>query len=616
VIQGYVYDSATSLGLEGVLVSAADISVTTDTAGFYFLEIEPGNYDLFYIKQGWHTHIIPSLAVADTMNIDIVLLHIFVDFPFEEDWASGDFETNGWTFFPAQGNWSINNTIGNLSPSAQFSWNPNQYNYSFELCSMEIDTRSITYDAWLEFDLQFVNFTATGNEKLRVDVWNGQEWIQLVEFANTQHMPWSRKSFNITGYATGQFTRVRFVAHGHNSFNIDFWRIDNISINYVPAIAVHPTAIYLACYPHYGTCVGPLTIYNNGQSTLHFSTYIQPLNVKSDEEIVLSSFFDSDLSQSPSPTLGDEPAITIGEDEVILHYDGPNYTGIGLTSGGTFHVATRFPASMVAPHSGKPLKSVDVYIQNIPGSIILKVWDGSTGNSPGVLIHQQTFSPVANNWNTININSSLPLSGNDLWVGYQVSHGAGQYPAGCDAGPANPDGDWISIDGASWEHLAGYGLNYNWNIRAKIQGRPYIVLQPNSGSIPPGSSMQLNVLLHVDINSWYYYCNITIPSNDPVSPEIVVPFFYEYINSIEQLNADEFYIISPVPSGSHLNIEFLHPAMNVWMLNHLGQNVLEFKVLEKSKIILDVHHLPSGLYFLQAEAKDGHVYSRKIVISR
>jgi hypothetical protein len=41
-------------------------------------------------------------------------------------------------------------------------------------------------------------------------------------------------------------------------------------------------------------------------------------------------------------------------------------------------------------------------------------------------------------------------------------------PAGCDAGPANPNGDWISIDGTVWEHLAGYGLNYNWNIRAKL----------------------------------------------------------------------------------------------------------------------------------------------------
>jgi Secretion system C-terminal sorting domain len=72
-------------------------------------------------------------------------------------------------------------------------------------------------------------------------------------------------------------------------------------------------------------------------------------------------------------------------------------------------------------------------------------------------------------WNEFVLDSSLILSGNDLWVCVQVEDTTGlNYPLGCDNGPANADGDWVNDDG-NWKHLnADYGLNYNWNIRAVI----------------------------------------------------------------------------------------------------------------------------------------------------
>jgi hypothetical protein len=90
-----------------------------------------------------------------------------------------------------------------------------------------------------------------------------------------------------------------------------------------------------------------------------------------------------------------------------------------------------------------------------------------------------------NSWITINLNNPVILDGTDIWVGYDVTHGAGQFPAGCDAGPANPNGDWISIDGTVWEHLAGFGLNYNWNIRAKLNPGEglWLSVSPNSGTL-------------------------------------------------------------------------------------------------------------------------------------
>ena len=43
---------------------------------------------------------------------------------FFEDWASGSFATNEWSFDPEQANWSMDNYYGNPSPSAMFSWSP------------------------------------------------------------------------------------------------------------------------------------------------------------------------------------------------------------------------------------------------------------------------------------------------------------------------------------------------------------------------------------------------------------------------------------------------------------------------------------------------------------
>ncbi|GAB1419667.1 hypothetical protein MASR2M12_24320 [Bacteroidales bacterium] len=135
---------------------------------------------------------------------------------------------------------------------------------------------------------------------------------------------------------------------------------------------------------------------------------------------------------------------------VVLHYDGDNDDAIGLTNGGSFHVAARFPSDMVAQYSGYVLQSVDIYINDVPNPSTLKIWGAGSANAPGTLLHQQNFTGTAASWNTITLSTPLTLTGQDIWVGYSVTHAASEYPAGTDVGPANPNGDWISTDGSTW----------------------------------------------------------------------------------------------------------------------------------------------------------------------
>jgi hypothetical protein len=548
VIQGFVYDSATNVGLENVLVSAADISVSTDTNGFYSLIIEPGNYDILYIKEGWFTHIIPSLAVVDTLNIDVVLQHSHVDFPFTEDWSSGDFETNGWTFEPTIGNWLINTDAGNPAPSAEFNFSPLVSNYSYALISPQIDARSITENLMLNFDIYLFNSYSTGTEKLRVDIWNGSEWCEIKEFTNANHIPWTMNAIDITQYAAGKFTKVRLVAHGQNTINIENWRIDNIRFDLAPAIAVNMDNICVELIPNGPIVTIPLNIFNIGSGILNFEIVIEML----DKFTTGVSFTNSgiELSYDPNP---------------------------------------------------------------VPGA--------GTTTSPGELLHEQFFNPMAQSWNTINLDSDVILDGTDLWVGCQVTHASGVFSAGVDAGPANPNGDWISIDGIVWKHLAGYGLNQNFNIRAKIHSTEplWLSVDPVSGSIEAGNSNIVDVIFNPsNLGIAAYHAYLKIYSNDPLHPLVTIPVTYDVfiVPIIDIIRHNDWAKLYPLPANDNLHIDFSFAVKDFRIINQMGQIVLSRQAEGKEAFIVDVSHLPNGLYFLQADAKDGKVYSRKIVISR
>ena len=153
-------------------------------------------------------------------------------------------------------------------------------------------------------------------------------------------------------------------------------------------------------------------------------------------------------------------------DETIIRYDdGVNFDAIGLTYGGTFQVAAYFPAETMAQYVGLKLTKMEFYINTVPNPCKIKVYGQGTSNSPGALLHEETVTPAGLSWNLFTLSTEIEITGDDLWIGYEVTHLADDYPAGCDAGPAVAGyGDMISLDGVAWDPLSGFGLNYNWNL--------------------------------------------------------------------------------------------------------------------------------------------------------
>ncbi|OQY27449.1 MAG: hypothetical protein B6244_10785, partial [Candidatus Cloacimonetes bacterium 4572_55] len=175
------------------------------------------------------------------------------------------------------------------------------------------------------------------------------------------------------------------------------------------------------------------------------------------------------------------PGMPPGEEGWLQWDNGENNDAIGLTSGGTFYYAVRFDVVDVDPFVNSYLSLVEFWA-NVPSvTLVLKVWEGGSLGNPGTEIYTQDVTDFeAEQFSQVGLDTPIQLQSDlEYWIGFEATHNAGDFPAGCDAGPQVPDkGGWISLDGAAWEQLVGYGLDFNWNIHCFIS--PFPTSMPDS----------------------------------------------------------------------------------------------------------------------------------------
>jgi len=170
-----------------------------------------------------------NIVYIDDINIsDLgIIEEIPFPLPFAEFWDSNDFDFNGWTREAA--NWRVTTASGYPPPCVVFGMYPYQTNYEFDLVSHEFDGRDAS-QIELSFDLSLSNFGNT-LEQMSIDVFNGIEWTQIENLTNEDDdIPLTNFSYNISDYAVGNIFKIRFVAHGEDSYYIGSWKIDNIII--------------------------------------------------------------------------------------------------------------------------------------------------------------------------------------------------------------------------------------------------------------------------------------------------------------------------------------------------------------------------------------------------
>ncbi|MDZ4183282.1 MAG: hypothetical protein U1B83_10455, partial [Candidatus Cloacimonadaceae bacterium] len=155
-----------------------------------------------------------------------------------------------------------------------------------------------------------------------------------------------------------------------------------------------------------------------------------------------------------------------------LNWDsGTNANAIGLTDGGTFPVAARFESGSLAPYAGQYVTTLTFFANDAAATYTLKAWTAADGNyTTATEIFSQAAPVAAVGWQNVVVPGiAIPATGS-LWLGYETTHAAGTFPAGCDAGPAvDYFGDLIYINGA-WNslHVLAPSLNANWNISGTV----------------------------------------------------------------------------------------------------------------------------------------------------
>lgn len=192
----------------------------------------------------------------------------------EEGWGSGDFATNGWTFDPDQGNWGVVATGGNPDQCARLYWSPGTLAYDWSLVSAAFDVTSVSLLS-LSFDLFCQSYSFTGAELIDVDVWDGAAWVTIASFNDAASFPFTPNSYDVSAYINSAF-QVRFHAYGANTFDFDWWLLDNIKIfetPTTPVLGVTPPSPFTFLYTGIGVSeTQTFTLSNIGIGTLEIST--------------------------------------------------------------------------------------------------------------------------------------------------------------------------------------------------------------------------------------------------------------------------------------------------------------------------------------------------------
>ncbi|PKP23760.1 MAG: hypothetical protein CVU06_06605, partial [Bacteroidetes bacterium HGW-Bacteroidetes-22] len=379
-----------------------------------------------------------------------------------------------------------------------------------------------------------------------------------------------------------------------------------------PIISVDPVSFNLHTNAG-GSGTEILTVSNIGASDLTFNTNIiyvldgkKYAAVMPEQNFGTKSISKVEAVADPTPSATTWNPVT---DDVVLHYDGDNASAVGWnTVPVTATVAARFLNQHTLPHAGMVISSIDLMVNDLNAGnneMSIVIYGMGSSYEPGELLYTQTFTPFGNSWEHIVLTTPVNVTGEELWIGYTFTQSdAGIYIPGTDAGPNDPNGDWIKT-GIAWSHLSNNtALPYNWNIRANLTGTPiphWLTVSPTSGTVAPDGSTELNVnydATDLEIGNVYEGI-IRFLSNDPETPQLDVPVTLGLYDGIDE-GSKVAVAVYPNPANDVLNIRTANRIVEVRILNLIGQ-----VISSSNASTLNVSELPTGTYLIQVTTDNG-----------
>lgn len=363
-------------------------------------------------------------------------------------------------------------------------------------------------------------------------------------------------------------------------------------------------------FPINGTATADFTISNVGEQDLEYTVYdtYPAADAMSPIQGAEVTNISTEITECPNPNPG---TFAPSDDWGYLSYDGDVNSGIG-TNGGEMRCAALFPPSKVDEFIGMALTHVDVYILDDNTYNDFKIQIYSKGSvfspGPGTLIHEQDASPAAGEYSHIELTTPIYLDGNEISIGYYITHDDEQHPAACDAGPADLNGDWIST-GPGWSHLSDNpDLNYNWSIKGYVQGTPLntcMEFLPWEGTIAGGASNDITITIDgTDLEAGQYSAIANVRCNDPESEFNEIPVTIDIFDGID--NNKAAVAMYPNPATSQITVSGVETEVeSVEIYNQAGQLV---KVSNETTI--NISDLSAGYYMVTIKTTNGNAYQK------
>lgn len=512
--------------------------------------------------------------------------------PWTEDWTTGSFAYNAWTFTPEQGPWCMVATDGNPMPTAAFLPSSNLNNYSY--CMQSVTFGTAIFDCssiYLSFDIKLEDTAQNGTEHLKVEAYWLAAWHEIADFSNQGSFDWANYTYDLTE-AVGHLIALRFTTFGNNSDRIVGWYLDNISLS---ALALPPL-------------------------DLNADITYQPTG-----DVAINLIWNS----PDCPTVAPSVSVLVSH----IFDDGSYEASYPISAYQNVELGNKLPI-----FDGGILESFDVYFTEVPGASIQQL-HFNIYNYMGFLIGtSEPFLPIANTWRNVLVPDSLSFFGEI----YAMIHWD-SLPTPTNALAIDQNGPYVSQQlgfykqGNQWQLISSLmGADGVFLIRANtwIGGDKVTSIVPVVNENYKHGLTNLNATKVFDIRNqsskrlrgYNVYQDGQKINSDLVpdttfsvqwqpgtSPEFKVSCVHEglsgdmesdfsnsftvNITDAEKTESDYLSIL-PNPANRQIQVNFFRDIQTVELINTMGSVVLQQQVASKSATI-NVGSLQNGVYIVR-----------------
>jgi hypothetical protein len=290
------------------------------------------------------------------------------------------------------------------------------------------------------------------------------------------------------------------------------------------------------------------------------------------------------------------------------YYDnGSNEDAIG-TGGGNFWWGIMLPAGS---YDGTSLTKVAAYdYMAMTGTA--SIYQGGTSAPAGSALGTVNVSLTGSS-NFVEFEFAEPITldpAQNVWVVFYNGSGA-TYPAAVCANTGDANGRWVSLDGSTWEDLAGYGLDYTFMLRAFIEAGGPSPVTP-TGSITPNA-------FNIAVDDLENIVGATTSSTAVVTAEDYEEHTYYvfYVDAqygmscpaevtYQILSVEENEVITsiyPNPTSGDLHINAT-AMTHISVVNAMGQVVYEQDV-NADEMVINMAKFESGVYMVSIITENG-----------